>query len=102
MGLADLEIVSEKHGRSVVFPITMSDERRRKTLWVKAALQEGQSQGATIEEILRRELDEVQAEGSTMRSSAEDELGRVRMGTDVIAVIATARELARKAVLSES
>lgn len=53
-------------------------------------------------EISSAELDEVQAEGATMRPSAEDALGRVRVGTDVIAVIATTREGASKAVLSES
>ena len=102
VGLAGLEILSDKRGRSVLFPITIGDDRQRKTIWIKAALQNGTSQGATIEEILRSELDEVQAEGDKMRPSAEDELGRVRMGTDVIAVISTTREGARKAVLSNS
>jgi hypothetical protein len=37
-----------------------------------------------------------------MRPSVEDELGRVRVGADVIAVIATTRDGARNAVLSES
>lgn len=102
VGLTGLEILSDRQGRSVLFPVTVGDDQRRKTIWIKAALQNGRSQGATIEEILRAELDEVQAEGETMRTSAEDELGRIRMGTDVIAVISTTREGARKAVLSTS
>jgi hypothetical protein len=102
VGLSGLEILRDKDGRSVVFPITIGDDRQHKTLWIKAALQTGQTQGATIEEILRSELDEVQTEGDKMRPTAEDELGRVRMGTDVIAVISSTQAGARRAILSNS
>jgi hypothetical protein len=88
--------------RAVLFPLVYnpSDKRKRKEVWIKAALTKGPEQAVeSVEAMLKRAFDRIQADTKAPKN-VEDSKGQIQMSTRTVAAVGPDKESVNRKILS--